>query len=188
MVVRQHGDVDLKHNPNIAADEFKLLQLLQSVGVAAPRPYHLDQSGEIFSTPYLVIEYIEGKTEFAPSDVPDFILQRATRCSSSRYSRPPHGDPTRSRAATRRALAAVIFRSRPGGVRRGTASSPPAKKRLSTRATCTRSATRCGQSAELCSLAGLAEASANASGSPHLGCLHNGDATRQRLLYLMGVK
>ncbi len=45
MVVRQHGDVDLKHNPNIAADEFKLLQLLQSVGVAAPMPYHLDQSG-----------------------------------------------------------------------------------------------------------------------------------------------
>ncbi len=79
MVVRQHGDVDLKHNPNIAADEFKLLQLLQSVGVAAPMPYHLDQSGEIFSTPYLVIAYIEGKTEFAPSDVPDFILQLATQ-------------------------------------------------------------------------------------------------------------
>ncbi len=79
MVVRQHGDVDLKHNPNIAADEFKLLQLLQSVGVAAPMPYHLDQSGDIFSTPYLVIAYIEGKTEFAPSDVPDFILQLATQ-------------------------------------------------------------------------------------------------------------
>jgi len=79
MVVRQHGDVDLKHNPNIAADEFKLLQLLQSVGVAAPMPYHLDQSGEIFSTPYLVIAYIEGKTEFAPSNVPDFILQLATQ-------------------------------------------------------------------------------------------------------------
>ncbi len=79
MVVRQHGDVDLKHNPNIAADEFKLLQLLQSVGVAAPLPYHLDQSGDIFSTPYLVIAYIEGKTEFAPSNVPDFILQLATQ-------------------------------------------------------------------------------------------------------------
>jgi aminoglycoside phosphotransferase (APT) family kinase protein len=81
MVVRQHGDVDLKHNPNIAADEFELLQLLQSVGVAAPMPYHLDQSGEIFSTPYLVIAYIEGKTEFAPSDVPDFILQLSTQLS-----------------------------------------------------------------------------------------------------------
>src|SRR6266571_2831379 len=81
MIVRQHGAVDLKRNPHVAADEFKLLQLLQSVGVAAPMPYHLDQSGEIFSTPYVVIEYIEGKTEFAPSDVPDLILQLATHLS-----------------------------------------------------------------------------------------------------------
>jgi aminoglycoside phosphotransferase (APT) family kinase protein len=78
MLVRQHGDVDLKHNPQIAADEFKLLQLLHSVGLAVPTPYHLDQSGEIFSTPYIVIEYIEGQPEFAPAHVPDLILQFAT--------------------------------------------------------------------------------------------------------------
>ena len=29
MIVRQHGDVDIKQNPHIAADEFKLLQILQ---------------------------------------------------------------------------------------------------------------------------------------------------------------
>ena len=81
MIVRQYGDVDLKHNPHVAADEFKLLQLLQSVGVAAPMPYHLDQSGEIFSTPYLVIEYIEGETGFASSDVTDLIFQLATHLS-----------------------------------------------------------------------------------------------------------
>ena len=75
MIVRQHGDVDLKHNPHVAADEFKLLQVLHSVGLAAPMPYHLDQSGEIFSTPYIVVEYIEGETTFAPFDVADFILQ-----------------------------------------------------------------------------------------------------------------
>ena len=81
MIVRQHGEADLKHNPQIAADEFKLLQLLRSVGVATPRPYHLDQSGEIFSTPYVVIEYIEGQPEFAPADLPDLILQFATHLS-----------------------------------------------------------------------------------------------------------
>jgi aminoglycoside phosphotransferase (APT) family kinase protein len=81
MIVRQHGEVDLKHNPHVAADEFKLLQLLHSVGLATPAPYHLDQSGEIFSTPYLVIEYIEGKPEFAPSDLPDLIFQLATQLS-----------------------------------------------------------------------------------------------------------
>jgi aminoglycoside phosphotransferase (APT) family kinase protein len=81
MIVRQHGEVDLKHNPRVAADEFELLRLLQSVGLAAPTPYHLDQSGEIFSTPYLVIEYIEGKPEFAPSHLPDLTLQLATHLS-----------------------------------------------------------------------------------------------------------
>jgi len=81
MIVRQHGEVDLKHNPHVAADEFKLLQLLYSVGLATPAPYHLDQFGEIFSTPYLVIAYIEGKPEFAPSNLPDLIFQLATQLS-----------------------------------------------------------------------------------------------------------
>jgi aminoglycoside phosphotransferase (APT) family kinase protein len=81
MIIRQHGQVDLKHNRQVAADEFKLLQLLHSVGLATPTPYHLDQSGEIFSTPYVVIEYIEGKPEFAPAHLPDFILQLATHLS-----------------------------------------------------------------------------------------------------------
>ena len=77
MIVRQHGEVDLKHNPYIAADEFKLLQLLRSVGLDVPEPYYLDQSGEIFPTPYVVIEYIEVETIFGPNDVVDFIPQLA---------------------------------------------------------------------------------------------------------------
>jgi hypothetical protein len=36
MIVRQHGEVDRKHNPRIAADEFRLLQLLRSAGLAVP--------------------------------------------------------------------------------------------------------------------------------------------------------
>lgn len=82
MVIRVHGTVDLTNNPQIAADEFKLLQLLQSAGVAAPQPYYLDQSCEIFPTPYIVIEYIEGKTEFSPAHLSDFILQFATHLSN----------------------------------------------------------------------------------------------------------
>ena len=78
MIVRQHGARDLERNPHIAADEFKLLRILQSAGLAVPAPYHLDQSGQIFSTPYLVLEYIEGRPEFAPSDLADCILQLAT--------------------------------------------------------------------------------------------------------------
>ena len=78
MIVRQHGEVDRKRNPHIAADEYKLLHILHSAGLATPVPFYLDQSGEIFPVPYIVIEYIEGKTEFAPAHLPDFILQLAT--------------------------------------------------------------------------------------------------------------
>ena len=79
MIVRQHGEVDLRHNPQVAADEFKLLHLLHSRGLAVPTPYYLDQSNEIFSSPYVVIEYIEGKSEFELSHVPDLIPQLATQ-------------------------------------------------------------------------------------------------------------
>jgi len=81
MIVRQHGERDLKSNPQIAADEFKLLQGLQSVGLPTPRPYYFDQSGEIFSTPYIVIEYIEGETDFAPAHLANFILQFSVHLS-----------------------------------------------------------------------------------------------------------
>lgn len=81
MIVRQHGDADLKRNPQVAAGEFKLLQFLQTAGLAAPAPYYLDQSGEIFSRSYIVIEYVEGKTEFAPSDLADFNFQLTTYLS-----------------------------------------------------------------------------------------------------------
>lgn len=81
MVVRRYGQADLTRNPQIAADEFKLLQLLKGAGVAAPMPYLADQSGEIFATPYVVIEYIEGAPELAPADLPDLIRQLATHLS-----------------------------------------------------------------------------------------------------------
>ncbi len=78
MIIRRPSDATLKRNPHAAQDEFKLLQLTHSWELATPTPYHLDQSGTIFSTPYVVIEYIEGKPEFAPADVADFTLQLAT--------------------------------------------------------------------------------------------------------------
>ena len=79
LIVRQHGAVDLQHNPQIAADEFKLLHLVRAAGVPAPMPYYFDQSGETFSTPYIVIEYIEGETVFAPANLPDFLRQCAAQ-------------------------------------------------------------------------------------------------------------
>src|SRR5260370_26486544 len=45
MIVRKPTDVPFKHDRLKAADEFQLLHLLHSVGLAVPMPYHLDQSG-----------------------------------------------------------------------------------------------------------------------------------------------
>src|SRR5689334_20965692 len=67
MIVRRPSRGVLRRNPHAAQDEFKLLQMTRSLGLATQTPLHLDQSGTIFSTPYLVIEYIEGEPEFAPA-------------------------------------------------------------------------------------------------------------------------
>jgi aminoglycoside phosphotransferase (APT) family kinase protein len=81
IVVRRHGWRDLEHNKQVAEHEFKLLQRLQAMGVPVPTPYYVDQSGEIFPTPYVVMEFIEGATEFAPENLADFLRQFAMQLS-----------------------------------------------------------------------------------------------------------
>ena len=77
LVVRQHGATDLTHNPQIALQEFTLLQRLHSKGMATPEPLYLDTSREIFPEPVLVMEYIEGTPGFplAPGidPLPSFV-------------------------------------------------------------------------------------------------------------------
>ena len=79
MVVRCHGEVDRAQNPDIAAHEFRLLQLLRSAGIPAPAPIFLDLSNTIFPTPCIVAEYINGETTFAPPDVADTVRQMAAQ-------------------------------------------------------------------------------------------------------------
>lgn len=61
-VARLHGPNDLKANPHIARDEFRLLQIARAHGIAAPKPVFIDESCDLFPTPIVVIEYIEGAT------------------------------------------------------------------------------------------------------------------------------
>lgn len=77
MILRRPSEQTLQHNPHAAEDEFKILQLTQSLGLATQTPYYLDQSGSIFSTPYLVIEYIDGQPKFPPAPNVDFTFQLA---------------------------------------------------------------------------------------------------------------
>ncbi len=67
VIARRPGAQALQHNPHAAADEFQVLQIVQAAHVAAQTPYFLDQSGEIFPEPFLVVAYIEGDPDFAPA-------------------------------------------------------------------------------------------------------------------------
>lgn len=89
-IVRQHGVRDRERNPQIATAEFRLLQVLQQAGVAAPAPYYLDQAGEFLGIPCLVMEYVEGETLFTPADLPAYLAQVATHLAHlHRLTSPP---------------------------------------------------------------------------------------------------
>ena len=77
MVLRRHGPNDLQQNPDVAEDEYRLLKITRAEGLATPAPLHLDQTREIFPTPYVVIEYMEGETDFVPLDLHDYLRQMA---------------------------------------------------------------------------------------------------------------
>jgi aminoglycoside phosphotransferase (APT) family kinase protein len=82
VIVRRPGAAALALNPQAAEDEFRLLQVTQSLGLATPAPYDLDQPGTILDTPYLVTEYIAGEPQFAPTDAADFARQFATHLAT----------------------------------------------------------------------------------------------------------
>lgn len=117
MIVRRPADAS--RSPHIAADEFRLLQSLQSAGLPVPTPYHLDQSGEIFPTPYLILEYVEGVPEFAPPDLADFLPRLASILAQIHRVAGPHLD--LSFLPGQQALIAEKLRQRPA-----TAESPEA--------------------------------------------------------------
>ncbi|MCA9887268.1 MAG: phosphotransferase [Anaerolineae bacterium] len=77
VVIRRHGPIDLAANPNIAADEFRLLETLHQIGIPVPQPILLDTSCEILPTPYLVQELVQGTPDFAPADLDHHIDQIA---------------------------------------------------------------------------------------------------------------
>jgi aminoglycoside phosphotransferase (APT) family kinase protein len=89
MILRQPSLQVFERNPHAAENEFKVLQLTRSLGLATQIPYSLDQSGTIFSTPYLVMEFIDGNPEFPASPKVEFVFQLAKHLAmihSAHYS------------------------------------------------------------------------------------------------------
>ena len=65
MVVHRHEPAKLRKRPHLAREEFELLKALHSGGMPVPQPLHVDETGEILPTPYLVLAYVEA-AEFSP--------------------------------------------------------------------------------------------------------------------------
>jgi len=81
LVVRQYGPANLRSDPRSAAHEHQLLTLLHAAGLPVARPRLADESRAILPVPYLVTEFIEGRTCTEPSQLPlplaDFAGQLA---------------------------------------------------------------------------------------------------------------
>ena len=82
LIHRLHGEVDLQQNPNVAADEFRVLQLTHAAGLATPAPVYLDATDPLFPTPSLVLEYAEGVTDLKPGDPAEYVMQMAWELAS----------------------------------------------------------------------------------------------------------
>jgi aminoglycoside phosphotransferase (APT) family kinase protein len=77
LLVRRHGEADLRANPRVAAHEFELLRIVRARGIPAPEPIHVDESGALLPSPFVVVEFIDGETLFEPNDTADFLRQLA---------------------------------------------------------------------------------------------------------------
>lgn len=75
-VARQHGARDRALNACIAEDEFRLLQQLHTAGIPVPAPLHLVPAG-LYPDSLIIIEFVEGQTEFAPPDLETYLYQLA---------------------------------------------------------------------------------------------------------------
>ncbi|MDQ3893153.1 MAG: phosphotransferase [Actinomycetota bacterium] len=69
LVARQHRAV---------AAEFRLLQVVRSLGLPAPAPFHLDESCEVLSTPVIVTEFIDGRPGSPRTNLADRLRQLAS--------------------------------------------------------------------------------------------------------------
>jgi aminoglycoside phosphotransferase (APT) family kinase protein len=76
-VVRVPGNERYTADREAAAHEFRVLEIVRRVGVAAAEPLLLDESGGILPDPYLVVEFIDGQVEHSPVDVAGFVNQVA---------------------------------------------------------------------------------------------------------------
>jgi len=62
-----------------AAEEFQTLTVLKAASLPVPTPVALVPASEAFPNPFLVVEYIEGRPEVDPQDVPGYVDRYAAQ-------------------------------------------------------------------------------------------------------------
>ncbi len=63
--------------PDHVAHEYRILQLVEEAGIAAPRPLLLDAEVRLFGVPAIVLTYLPGRPLYAPRDVASWTGQLA---------------------------------------------------------------------------------------------------------------
>ena len=81
LVVRRLDNMHRKAISQIARDEYKLLEILKELKLAVPTPVYLDAHGEFFTEPCMVLEFMDGDTNFSPDDLGDYLMQMASHLS-----------------------------------------------------------------------------------------------------------
>jgi len=63
LVLRRHGPADRERNPDIARDEFRLLDILWRDGLPVPRPVGFDSGSTLLPTPFVLLRHLPGSIE-----------------------------------------------------------------------------------------------------------------------------
>lgn len=82
VIFRRHLHQDAANVPSAVENEARLLQITRSMGLPTPEPYFLDLSREVFPQDYSLIEYIDGRMEFAPADLAGTLEQLAEQLAN----------------------------------------------------------------------------------------------------------
>lgn len=70
VVVSVHSDVDWRRNPNLALDEFAVLNFLKAKGYPVPAPVAVRTETSVFDRPYLVVEHLAGHVVLGEGLIP----------------------------------------------------------------------------------------------------------------------
>jgi aminoglycoside phosphotransferase (APT) family kinase protein len=69
VVLRICSEYNTKTFPNLYFEQWKILSCLYDSGLPVQKPLWLDERGEIFGTPAIVISYLPGKGDLSPTNI-----------------------------------------------------------------------------------------------------------------------